>query len=385
MNLKKKYLILIFCAGIFFFNSCEISRFVIYNVADVNDYKIFPSRITHTNNEKFCFAPNHCSDEIRVPVNILSGNQKMYFDEFLETKKTLAFLIIQNDTMIYEKYFNKCDQSTVIPSFSVAKSVTSTLIGCAIDDGYIKSIEQPVTDYIPELKSNGFDKVTIKHLLQMTSGINFKEGYFHFFHSAPAYYYGINLRQKLFKLKLKSAPGLKFEYASGNAELLGLILERALRTKTVTQYLQEKIWQPLGMEYDASWSIDKTKNGMEKTFCCLNARARDYAKLGRLYLNNGNWNGKQIVSKNWVKESVKIDTANGSAWFYQYQWWIVSDEGDYLARGMLGQFVYVNPAKNLIIVRLGERGGGVNWPEIFKSISRGFETNSTYDILIADK
>jgi CubicO group peptidase (beta-lactamase class C family) len=117
----------------------------------------------------------------------------------------------------------------------------------------------------------------------------------------------------------------------------------------------------------------------------LNARARDYAKLGRLYLNNGNWNGKQIVSKNWVKESVKIDTANGSAWFYQYQWWIVSDEGDYLARGMLGQFVYVNPAKNLIIVRLGERGGGVNWPEIFKSISRGFETNSTYDILIADK
>jgi CubicO group peptidase (beta-lactamase class C family) len=385
MNKKRLYIVLIFCCGIFF-SSCELLRYIRYNVADVNDYKIFPARITKANDDKFCFAAADCSDKIEIPMNILmEKNQKVCFDKFLEDKKTLAFLIIHNDTMIYEKYFNKCSQSTVIPSFSVAKSVTSTLIGCAIDDGFINSVDQPVTDFIPELKPNGFDKVTIKHLLQMTSGIDFKEGYFHFFNSAPAYYYGINIRQKLYTLKLKSAPGIKFEYASGNAELLGLILERALKTQTVTDYLQQKIWQPLGMEYDASWSLDRKRNGMEKTFCCLNARARDYAKLGRLYLNNGNWNGKQIVPENWVKKSVAIDTTNGSSWFYQYQWWIASDEGDYFARGMLGQFVYVNPTKNLIIVRLGERGSGVNWPEIFKAISRGLEVNMAYDISIADK
>lgn len=384
MNGNKKNIALTFCAGLFLLTSCEFYRLAKYNVADVNDYKIFPSRVSKANDVKFCFAPNECIDEIRMPVNILDKDKEIYFDQFLESKKTLAFLVIKNDTMIYEKYFNECDQSTMVPSFSIAKSVTSTLIGCAMDDGYIQSVDEPVTDYIPELKINGFDKVTIKHLLQMTSGINFKE-YFDFYSSAPVYYYGRNIRQKLYKLTLKSAAGVKFEYASGNAELLGLILERALKTKTVTQYLQEKIWQPLGMEYDASWSIDKEKNGLEKTFCCLNARARDYAKLGRLYLHNGNWNGKQIVSENWIRESVRIDTTSGSAWFYQYQWWIASESGDYFARGMLGQYVYVNPEKKIIIVRLGERSSGVDWPGIFRAIAQGVEINMAYDITLANE
>lgn len=384
MNKKTICILLIFCALLFLLTSCELCRLARYNIVDVNDYKIFPSRITKANDIKFSFLNNGCSEEFRIPVNILENEGKTCFDKFLESKKTLAFLVIQNDTMIYEKYFNECKQSTVIPSFSIAKSITSTLIGCAIDDGYIQSVDQSVTDFIPELKRSGFDKVTIKHLLQMTSGIDFRE-YFHFFQSAPVYYYGINIRQKLYKLRLKSKPGIKFEYASGNSELLGLILERALDSKTVTQYLQEKIWQPLGMEYDATWSLDRKRNGLEKTFCCLNARARDYAKLGRLYLNNGNWDNKQVVSEKWIRESVKIDTTDGSPWFYQYQWWLASDEGDYFARGMLGQLLYVNPAQKLIIVRLGERSGGVDWPEIFRTIARDFEVNVAYDISIRDK
>ena len=170
-------------------------------------------------------------------------------------------------------------------------------------------------------------------------------------------------------MKLKREPGTKFDYASGNTQLLGLLLERSLKGKTITAYLQEKIWTPLGMEYDASWSIDQRKNGIEKTFCCLNARARDFAKLGRLYKNKGNWNGKQIVSQQWVEESTKADTTNGSVAFYQYQWWLPTPNQDFMAEGILGQYIYVNPSKDLIIVRLGKNEGKVDWWNVFVSLA----------------
>ncbi len=136
--------------------------------------------------------------------------------------------------------------------------------------------------------------------------------------------------------------------------------------------MQEKLWQPMQMEYDASWSLDKKNGGVEKTFCCVNARARDFAKLGRLYLNKGNWNGKQIVSKQWVETSTKIDTTNGSAWHYQYSWWLPTKNGDFMAIGILGQYIYVNPAKNLVIVRMGKQVGGVNWREIMPAIAENY-------------
>ena len=146
----------------------------------------------------------------------------------------------------------------------------------------------------------------------------------------------------------------------------------SLKNKTVTQYLQEKLWTPLGMEYDASWSIDRKKNGIEKTFCCLNARARDFAKIGRLYKNKGNWNGKQIVSQKWVEESTKPDTSNGSVSYYKYQWWLPTPNEDYMAKGILGQFVYVNPSKDLIIVRLGKNKGKADWQTIFTSLAKEY-------------
>ena len=204
----------------------------------------------------------------------------------------------------------------------------------------------------------------------MTSGIDFSESYINPFGEAASFYYGRNLKREIAKLKLKRAPGVTFEYVSGNTQLLGSVLEGALKEKTITQYFQEKIWTPLGMEYDASWSIDKKKDGSEKTFCCLNARARDFAKIGRLYLNKGNWNGKQIVSKKWVEESTKVDRSEGSYAYYQYQWWLPTDEGDYMAQGILGQYVYVNPANNTIIVRLGKNYGKIEWEDLFGLLAR---------------
>jgi CubicO group peptidase (beta-lactamase class C family) len=345
--------------------SCQLSRYVFYNFADIKDYKKFPSRPLQSDTVKFLF---HTTDNAKYPKAI----NDVPFDRYLEENMTVAFLIIKNDTIQYEKYFEGYDKESIVPSFSVAKSVTSILTGCAIDEGLIKSVDEPMTNYIPELKEKGFDKVTIRHLLQMTSGIKFKESYHDPFGDAASFYYGRHLRKKIGKMEMKTEPGKHFEYISGNTQLLGLVLERALHDKTITQYLQEKLWSPLGMEYDASWSIDNKKDGLEKTFCCLNARARDYAKIGRLYKNKGNWNGKQIVSQKWVEESTKYDTTAGSAPFYQYQWWLPTPGVDFMAEGILGQFIYVNPSRDLIIVRLGKKKGEADWRAILTSLSSAY-------------
>lgn len=352
------------------FNSCKVGRFIYYNFADITDHKIFPSHALHNEGSKFTF-PTSTSGKSPKITQIENGKQ-VTFEKYLEDNNTVAFLIIKNDTIQYENYFKGYDKTSIVASFSMAKSVTSILIGCAIDDGLIKSVQEPITNYLPEMKKNGFDKVTIEHLLQMTSGLDFNESYYNPFGDAATFYYGRTLRKDIPKMKLKRQPGLEFEYVSGNPQILGLILERALKGKTVTGYLQEKIWQPLGMEYDGSWSTDKKDNGLEKTFCCINARARDFAKIGRLYLNKGNWNGKQVISESWVKQSTKIDTANGSSWRYQYQWWLPSKNGDFMAQGILGQYIYVNPAKNLIIVRLGASVGNTNWRSAFTQIAEGY-------------
>lgn len=351
-------------------NSCQVGRFVFYNFADIKDYKKFQSRPLHTDSLKFNF---YTTDQGKFPKTINYQNKNnIPFDKFLEDNNTVAFLIIKNDTIQYEKYFKGYNQERIVPSFSMAKSITSILIGCAIDEGLIKSVEEPITNYIPELKKNGFEKVTIQHLLQMTSGIKFNESYVNPFGDAASFYYGLNLRKEIGKMKIKAESGKQFEYVSGNSQLLGLILERSLKGKTITQYLQDKLWTPLEMEYDASWSIDKKKNGLEKTFCCINARARDFAKIGRLYLNKGNWNGKQIVSKKWVEESTKLDKTDGSVQYYQYQWWLPSTNGDFMAQGILGQFIYVNPSKNLIIVRLGKNEGKAKWWGILTSFAAAY-------------
>jgi CubicO group peptidase (beta-lactamase class C family) len=348
-------------------SSCKLGRFVVYNFADIKDYKKFPSRPLRSSENKFKF---YSTAKGKYPDTLKMANNRVAFDKVLEGNKTVAFLIIKNDSIQYEKYFKGYNQESIIPSFSMAKSVTSILIGCAIDDGLIKSVEEPITNYIPELKKNGFEKVTIKHVLQMTSALKFNESYFNPFGHAASFYYGRNLKREVFKLKLKGEPGQKFEYVSGNTQLLGIILERALKSKTVTQYFQEKLWTPLEMEYDASWSIDKKKDGTEKTFCCINARARDFAKIGRLYLNKGNWNGKQIVSKEWVEESTKVDTRDGSVSGYQYQWWLPSTTGDFMAEGILGQYIYVNPSQNMVIVRMGKNNGRVDWAELFMLLAK---------------
>ncbi len=360
---------LAFLCVVFVFNSCTIGRFVYYNFADITDHKIFPERKLVADSAKFFYSVREIS---KPPKSVSYNNVEKSFADFLKDSETVAFLIIKNDSIYYEKYLNGYAQDDIIASFSMAKSVTSILIGCAIDDQLIQSVDEPVTNYLSELKGDGFERLTIRHLLQMTSGVKFNESYANPFGDAATYYYGRDLRKAVGNRQLIHEPGSHFAYSSGDTQMLGMVLEKALKGKTITAYLQEKIWTPLGMEYDASWSLDKKESGLEKTFCCINARARDFAKIGRLYLNKGNWNGKQIVSEAWVNTSTVADKTKGQPSFYKYQWWLPNAKGDFVAEGILGQFVYVNPRTNVVLVRLGKSSGGFDWTPVLESLSEKY-------------
>ncbi|MDP4289812.1 MAG: serine hydrolase [Bacteroidota bacterium] len=334
----------------------------------MKDYKKFPSQKIDKPSAPFLFKETVRQLDPDIPQGFNKKNYRT-LEQFLEKEKTLSFLIIRNDSVLYQKYFHRYDSASILPSFSVAKSFVSALIGIAISESYIKSVDQPITDFIPELKSKpGFEKITLKHLLNMRSGIDFNEGYSSPFADMAKYYYGLNLKKYILKLKVKSAPDLHYDYQSVNTLLLGIALERATR-KTLAAYLEEKIWKPLGMEFPASWSVDSRKNQTIKAFCCINARALDFAKFGRLYLNNGNWNGVQIVPSEWVKQSRSIvnDSRDSQGYPYTYHW-RVTEKGCFFAKGILGQYIFVDPSKNIIIVRMGTGNADVNWPHFFEML-----------------
>lgn len=357
--------------GLSLFYSCKVSRFIFYNFADITDYTIFPSHPIERDslNNPFIYPKATKDFTNQLFAEDLHLDLKTFEAKLIENK-TVAFLVIQNDSIRYENYFDSYQPESIVASFSMAKSILSILIGCAIDDGLIQSEDETVGTYIPSFNTPNYQNITIKHVLNMTSGLDFNESYFNPFGNAASLYYGCQLEKEIFKLQVKTAPGTQFHYSSGDSQILGLVLKSALKGKSIAQYLEEKIWIPMAMEYDASWSIDSQKNQTEKTFCCLNARARDFAKIGSLMLHKGNWNGQQIVSENWIERSTKFEKIDGDEWFYQYQWWINSEKGDYHAEGINGQFIYINPEKNLIMVRLGKRyGNQLNWNSLFTEIA----------------
>jgi CubicO group peptidase (beta-lactamase class C family) len=204
----------------------------------------------------------------------------------------------------------------------------------------------------------------------MTSGIKFDEG-FSVNSDLGVLYTTSDILTFVKGLNIESAPGMQFNYKSINTQLLGIILTRATQT-SVTQYLQDKIWTPVGMEFDASWSLDQV-GGTEKTFCCINARARDFAKFGRLFLNRGKWQGKQIIPENWIAASIAPNPATAPlySFLYNYQWWFPKTSAsdlteDFVAEGILSQFIYVSPSKNMIIVKLSNEktGNDVGMPAL---------------------
>jgi CubicO group peptidase (beta-lactamase class C family) len=310
-------------------------------------------------------------------------------DDYLEQTQTQAFIVIQNDAILYEKYFNGASRDSIVTSFSVAKSFASALIGAAIADGFIQSVDDPITDYLPELaeRDPAFAGITIHNLLRMSSGIKYEESGWFDGDDTLTYWYPDLRKLALEETTISDPPGSYFLYNNYHPLLLGMILERATGMP-VAAYLEAKIWQPVGMEFDGSWSLDSETTGFEKMESGINGRAIDFAKFGRLYLRSGDWDGEQVLPADWVAQSTRPDTSldRGDYYpdpflehdgYYSYMWWgMRHDESDYdfMAHGNFGQLIYVSPNKNLIIVRNGESWGEFPvWYDMFCQFASDIE------------
>lgn len=361
---KKIALILLFLIGLFgiwFYPKYKMLNLTIHLFdADqiVTNFRSFdsvwPVSVLEAPSNKYIYPKGK---SFSLPNTFQFDNQEYDTQKFLEDSWTTGFLVIQNDSIVFEKYFLGNTESTRNISWSMAKSFISALMGIAVEEGYIKSIEDNVEVYVPELLGTAYEGVRIKDVLQMSTGVKFNEDYGDFFSDINRWGRGFALgnSQDEFAASLEREiePGTICHYVSINTHVLGMILKRATG-KTVTEYMQEKLYAPLGMEYDGYWLLDGSN--MEMVLGGLNLTLRDYAKAGTLFLHNGNMNGKQIVSEDWVKASTTPDAPHvqpGKLFGYGYQWWIPqSEQGEYMAMGVYGQYIYVNPTTNTVIVKL---------------------------------
>lgn len=403
----KQYILIII--GILCLQSCVVTRGIKYGNASVDDYSIFKQDTVVRGLQTFRFA------DVQLNSTLIDT---LKFDIYLSKADTLlnltlreamdyydipsAAIVVQNDTILFEHYsggWNRDSQSCI---FSVTKTITSLLCGIALKHGYIKSLSDPVTDYIPELKDADptFAELKIEYLLDMTAGLKFNENYsWNPFSKMAKLYFGNNTLKVLKSLKFINTPGENFSYDSATTAILGLVIERATG-QSYAQYLSEKVWQPLGMERNALIGLDSKKHHTAKSFAGLTTNVRDLAKIGKLFLNNGVYNGVQIVDSTFVNRCLSTHTAgiSGKAQSeYSYSWyWGVADEenskrkffntldelklyyknhpeknvrqikknlkngyfavlhnGGFWGFGLYGQVLYVNPEKNMIAVFLG--------------------------------
>jgi len=318
--------------------------------ANIDEYQIFENReVKAGEHQKWPLGIDYNTQTI--PDNYLNT---------IEKYETIAYLIVKDDSIRYEQYWEGYSEDSYTNSFSMAKTIVSILVGVAIDEGKIKSVDQPVGDFIESYQEGDRAKLTIKHLLTMSSGMNFEESYKSPFDFPAQAYFGSDLRKVVAKYDVVEEPGRVFEYLSGNTQLLAFVLEEATGVK-VSEYASEKLWKPIGAKNSAWWSLDR-ENGDEKAYCCLNSNARDFARIGQLYLNKGNWKGRQIVSEDYVKRSIipadLIEEDDGTKIDrYGYSWWLVNHKGHriFFAEGLMGQYIIVIPDKEVVVVRLARK------------------------------
>ena len=399
--MKKKFDIVLFFI-IILLSSCSTFRAIKNGNPAIDDYNVFVQDTVHNSSKVFSFAelPHEERRLNTLPVDVYFAKsdtmKQMTLTEMLEyTAKPAAAIIIKNDTIIYEHYsggLNKSSQTTV---FSVTKTITSILCGIALKDGYIESVKDPVTKYIPELKKKDkmFQQLTIEHLLDMSAGLKFEESYsFNPFSKIAELYYGDNTLKTICSMKFISTPGERYHYDSMTTAILGLVIERATGIP-YAKYLSDNVWQPLGMEQSATISLDSKKHHHAKSYAGLTTNVRDLAKIGRLYINNGNWNGLQIVDSAYVERSHSKNVVGKNNGTYSYSWYwgtydhkkfddmdslydyyksvpdvevcganrsrttgkykAILHRGGFWAYGLYGQVLYVNPQKNIIAVYLG--------------------------------
>lgn len=331
----------------------HIYKAVWYNFVNIDDYKIFHNRI---------ITKSHDTDDWQYSEKFNQKKISTPSQHLLDSLKTTAFLVIKDKKIEIERYYLEGSDSAHTNSFSVAKSYISVLIGFAIQDGKIKSLDQPISDFIESFQNGKKSKITVRDVLMMSSGLDWDESYAGPFSITTKAYYGDNLKKIIDQQKAIEPAGKTFKYLSGNTQVLAFVLKKATG-KSLSEYATEKIWKPLGHEQNAFWSLDK-KNGDEKAYCCISTNARDFARIGQFYLDSGKWNNKQLLNKEYILESIipngTLDyESNKPNDYYGLHWWLIphNNQKIFYARGILGQYIIVIPEKKIVIVRLGHVRG----------------------------
>lgn len=337
-----------------------------YTTAYISDYHEFDNRIIEAgdNGQEW---PKHSDYNAKEPTEGL--------EELNKELKTVAFLIIKNDSIWFEKYYNDYTPPLRSNSFSMAKTIVVAMLGKAIMQGHIESLEQPVADFYPQFD----ESLTVGDLASMSSGLNWDEDYYNPFGMTARAYFDNNIRKQILKLKVTETPGKEFKYLSGNTQLLAMVLEKATGSN-LSYYLSENFWKPMGMQSNAFWQLDSEKYGMEKAYCCIASNARDFARFGKLFKNKGVWGDQQLLNANFVENMTKPRFEESPQ--YGYGFWLndYMDKEIFYMRGVQGQYVIVIPEDDLIIIRLGEKfirrkGEEQHSPDFFRYI------DETYKIL----
>lgn len=359
-------------------------RVLINGESKVTDYQFFPERLIQRSTDPYDYQYEIDKNmgKLACIYTDLDGEQHTEpLLSILKNNDTTSIIVIQDDTVQYEKYLNGYSKDSVQTSFSSVKSVVSLLVGAAIEDGYIESVDQHISDFIPEFKNTDFESITIKNLLMMRSNIKYVEGLAWFTDDAKTYYMPDLRNLALHHITIDRDYSGQFHYNNYHPLLLGIVLERSTG-QSVSDYFYKKIWNKIGAEHDASWSLDSAETGFEKMESGLNFRSLDYAKIGSMLLHRGTWNGQSIINDAWINESAFAGKPLGSDdnkflsnknIGYQYMWYSVkNDKGgqDFFAAGKYGQYLYISPENNVVIVRTGVDTGSVEWwPEVLKQVA----------------
>jgi CubicO group peptidase (beta-lactamase class C family) len=358
----------------------ELIRVVAYQIPDAETYKAYPQTVVAPADTAFNFYRAATKRNDLDTLQVYNGqHQLVSFKTYMEEARTKLFMVIRNDTVIYQQFKPGYSDTTLTTLFSVAKTMVSITLGKALEDGKIQSLDEPLLKYVPELKGNpAYHSITLRHLLTMKSGLEFADatsgGFIAAFLSDEAlYYYTDDIKKFLRAEKLVNQPGTVWKYKSIDVFLLAWALENATGQKFAA-YFQDNIWKEIGTAYPASWGLDHP-NGLANTASRFQSTAIDLAKIGRLYLNKGKYNGKQVIPLSWVNESLDLHgerPSTSKGWQHTTQhnlWWIPQqgEKGDFAAEGMRGQRLYMDTLTHTIIVHFADKGAG-DYP--YRKISR---------------
>ena len=329
--------------------------------ANIDDYKTFDTRVVESG------AVQEWPLDERFALNSLPDE----FAKDIEENKGVAFLVIKDGKLLEEQYFDGYGPESKTNSFSMAKTVVTMLVGIAIQEGYIESLDQKLSDFLTEFKDDEFGKdASIGSLSRMTSGYDWDESYYSPFSPTVELYYGNDVKDFLLNRTFSKAEDTEHYYSSASTQLLAILLTRALQNKnpelTLSGYLSDKLWKPLGMDADALWHLDG--EGMELAYCCINTNARNFAKLGHLLLQDGKWNNEQVLDSTYVALMHTTDLADN----YGYSTWIQNNNAPnnyFYFRGHLGQYILIVPNQQMVVVRLGESRGFVDETSVEKVLN----------------